>query len=209
MKAELPPITSAVVGGRVPRRGHWLMAGLGRLILMLMGWRIVGRLPNVERAVLAVAPHTSNMDGLVGISAIQALRLQVRFLAKHTLFEGRLGKLMYWFGGIPVDRQSAQDVVDQTTRVMREKAFWLGLAPEGTRKGVERWKTGFYRIAEEMQVPIVVIGFCYQRKQIRVVDALMPSGDMEKDLAAMVESLADIVPRRPDRLSGPLKQAKS
>ena len=152
MKKELPPIKAKTLGDKVPRRGHWLLAGLGRVILAAMGWRVVGTLPNVERAVLAVAPHTSNMDGVIGISAIQSLRVHVKFMAKHTLFEGRLGRLMVWLGGIPVNRDSADDVVDQTTAVMREKPFWLGLAPEGTREGAERWKTGFYRIAEQLSL---------------------------------------------------------
>ncbi len=209
MKSELAPLTARTLGDKVPRRGHWLLAGLGKLILGAMGWRIVGRLPNTPRVVLAVAPHTSNIDGLIGISAIQSLRVQVRFMGKHTLFEGRLGRLMYWLGGIPVDRDSARDVVDQTTAVMRETPFWLGLAPEGTRTGAKRWKTGFYRIAEQMAVPIVVLGFCYRRRQVRIVDCFLPTGDMDADMARMVASLADIVPRKPALLSAPLKAAKA
>lgn len=209
MKSELVPLTARTLGDQVPRRGHWLLAGLGRLILGAMGWRIVGRLPNTSRVVLAVAPHTSNIDGLIGISAIQSLRVHVRFMGKHTLFEGRLGRLMYWLGGIPVNRDSARDVVDQTTAVMRETPFWLGLAPEGTRTGAKRWKTGFYRIAEQMAVPIVVLGFCYRRRQVRIVDCFLPTGDMDADMARMVASLADIVPRKPALLSAPLKAAKA
>ncbi|WP_290518520.1 1-acyl-sn-glycerol-3-phosphate acyltransferase [Alcanivorax sp.] len=209
MKSELAPLTARTLGDQVPRRGHWLLAGLGKLILGAMGWHIVGRLPNTPRVVLAVAPHTSNIDGLIGISAIQSLRVQVRFMGKHTLFEGRLGRLMYWLGGIPVNRDSARDVVDQTTAVMRETPFWLGLAPEGTRTGAKRWKTGFYRIAEQMAVPIVVLGFCYRRRQVRIVDCFLPTGDMDADMARMVASLADIVPRKPALLSAPLKAAKA
>ena len=209
MKSELAPLTARTLGDQVPRRGHWLLAGLGKLILGAMGWRIVGRLPNTPRVVLAVAPHTSNIDGLIGISAIQSLRVQVRFMGKHTLFEGRLGRLMYWLGGIPVNRDSARDVVDHTTAVMRETPFWLGLAPEGTRTGAKRWKTGFYRIAEQMAVPIVVLGFCYRRRQVRIVDCFLPTGDMDADMARMVASLADIVPRKPALLSAPLKAAKA
>jgi 1-acyl-sn-glycerol-3-phosphate acyltransferase len=209
MKSELVPLTARTLGDQVPRRGHWLLAGLGRLILGAMGWRIVGRLPNTPRVVLAVAPHTSNIDGLIGISAIQSLRVHVRFMGKHTLFEGRLGRLMYWLGGIPVNRDSARDVVDQTTAIMRDTPFWLGLAPEGTRTGAKRWKTGFYRIAEQMAVPIVVLGFCYRRRQVRIVDCFLPTGDMDADMARMVASLADIVPRKPALLSAPLKAAKA
>ncbi|MCG8438856.1 MAG: 1-acyl-sn-glycerol-3-phosphate acyltransferase [Pseudomonadales bacterium] len=205
MKQELPAVTQGVLGGQIPRRGHWLLVALGKLILRLMGWRIVGKLPNVDRAVLAVAPHTSNIDGLIGLSAIQSLRVYVRFMGKHTLFEGRFGKLMYWLGGIPVNRDSAKDLVEQTAAAMRQAPCWLGIAPEGTRKGAERWKTGFYRIAEALDVPIVVLGFCYRRKQVRIVGMVHPSGDVEKDLATMVAMLSDIVPRHPERLSEPFK----
>ncbi|MCK0152710.1 1-acyl-sn-glycerol-3-phosphate acyltransferase [Alcanivorax sp. S6407] len=205
MKPALPAITPSTPGPLVPRRGHWLLAALGRLILKLMGWRIVGELPDVPRAVLAVAPHTSNLDGLVGVSAIQALRVNVRFMAKHTLFEGRMGKLMYWLGGIPVNRDDASDLVEQTAHAMQKAPCWLGIAPEGTRKAAQRWKTGFYRIAEAQSIPIVVLGFCYQRRQVRVVGSLIPTGDMEADLNRMVVMLADIVPRHPALLSGPFK----
>ena len=108
-----------------------------------------------------------------------------------------------------MNRDSARDVVDQTTAVMRETPFWLGLAPEGTRTGAKRWKTGFYRIAEQMAVPIVVLGFCYRRRQVRIVDCFLPTGDMDADMARMVASLADIVPRKPALLSAPLKAAKA
>lgn len=208
MRQELPAITPTTPGPAVPRRGHWLLAGLGRLILTLMGWRIVGTLPNVDRAVLAVAPHTSNIDGVIGISAIQSLRIYVRFMGKHTLFEGRLGRLMYWLGGIPVNRDNPQDLVGQTAHAMQQKPCWLGIAPEGTRKGVGRWKTGFYRIAQTQNIPIVVLGFCYRRRQVRVVGSIMPSGDMEADLARMVQMLGEIVPRHPELLSAPFVDAK-
>lgn len=209
MKQELPAITPQIIAPAVPRRGHWFLAGLGRLILSLMGWRIVGTLPNVDRAVLAVAPHTSNIDGVIGLSAIQALRVYVRFMGKHTLFEGRLGRLMYWLGGIPVNRDNARDLVEQTAQAMQQEPCWLGIAPEGTRKGAERWKTGFYRIAEAQGIPIVVLGFCYRRRQVRVVGSVMPTGDMEADLQTMVDMLADIVPRHPELLSAPFRERVS
>ncbi|MDX1803365.1 MAG: 1-acyl-sn-glycerol-3-phosphate acyltransferase [Alcanivorax sp.] len=205
MIRPLPPVNANTLGSRVPRRGHVLLAWLARVVLRLLGWRIVGALPDVPKAVLIVAPHTSNYDGLVGISAIQALRIHVRFMGKHTLFTGRAGGLMKWLGGIPVDRGSADDVVAQTTAYMRKEPFWLGLAPEGTRKGAERWKTGFYRIAEAMQIPVVVIGFCYRRKQVRIVDSFVPGGDLDADMARIHDHLADIEPRRPERLSTPLR----
>ncbi|EKF75066.1 acyltransferase [Alcanivorax hongdengensis A-11-3] len=205
MIRPLPALTPQSLGSQIPRRGHGVLVWLARLILRLIGWRIVGELPDVPRAVLVVAPHTSNFDGLVGISAIQALSLDVRFMAKDTLFTGRAGQLLRWLGGIPVDRSRADRIVEQTSAAMASKPFWLGLAPEGTRDRAQRWKTGFYRIAEGLQLPMVVIGFCYRRKQIRVVDSFVPSGDMDADLARIIDKLADIEPRRPERLSAPLR----
>lgn len=205
MSRPLPPLSKASLGPQVPRRGHWLLAGLGRLMLRLQGWHVVGKVPDVPRAVLTFAPHTSNHDGLVGIPAIQSLRIDVRFMGKHSLFQGRLGKIMRWLGGIPVDRNSARDVVEQTVAQMANEPFWLAIAPEGTRNAAESWKTGFYRIAERLQVPIVVFGFCYKRKQVRVVYTFTPSGDLQGDLSAMVEALADIEPCRPEKLSRPLR----
>lgn len=205
MKTPLPPVTAKRLGSNIPRRGHWFLAFLGRLVLRLVGWRIVGVLPDVPKAVLIGAPHTSNYDGLVGISTIQALRLNVKFLAKDALFEGRKGRVMRWFGGIPVDRSSATDIVDQVTKAMAHDDFWLGITPEGTRSGAEKWKTGFYRIAQALELPIVVIGFCYRRQQIRVVDTFVPTGNMDADLERIYDALHDIVPSHPERLSAPLR----
>ena len=91
MSTDLRPLTPDAIGASVPRRGHWLVAALGRAVLRLIGWKVVGELPNVPRAGMIAAPHTSNYDGLVGVSAIQGLRLDIRFMAKHTLFRGPAG----------------------------------------------------------------------------------------------------------------------
>lgn len=208
MSKVLRPLTPEHLGSQVPRRGHWLLAGLGRFILRSMGWRIVGELPNVERAVLVVAPHTSNVDGLIGISAIQSLRVHVRFMGKDALFKGVLGPVMRWLGGIPVRRESAHDMVEQTVQAMTDASFWLGIAPEGTRKSAPRFKTGFYHIAERAGVPIVALGFCYQRREVRIVDTFLPSGNQEKDIARILAALSDIQPRHPHWLSQPLRELK-
>ena len=108
MSTDLRPLTPDAIGASVPRRGHWLVAALGRAVLRLIGWQVVGELPNVPRAVMIAAPHTSNYDGLVGVSAIQGLRLDIRFMAKHTLFRGPAGWLLRALGGM---RESLERLV--------------------------------------------------------------------------------------------------
>ncbi|PHS60055.1 MAG: acyltransferase [Alcanivorax sp.] len=206
---ELPPLHPADLGARVPRRGSAPMAWLGRWILRAIGWKVVGRLPDIPRAVMIAAPHTSNYDGLVGISAIQSLRLDIRFMAKHTLFRGAIGVLLKALGGIPVHRGRAGGLVEETQRVLAAgDPFWLGITPEGTRTGAREWKTGFYRIALALKLPIIVVTFCYRRKEARILDAFWPTGDVEKDLEAIYALLDDVEPRHPERLSAPLKRRR-
>lgn len=206
---SLPPLNRRALGTRVPRRGQRLAAHLGRLLLGRLGWRLVGRLPDVPRAVVIAAPHTSNYDGLVGISAIQYLGLDVRFMAKHSLFRGPAGWLLRALGGIPVNRDAAGGLVQHVKGVLKGgDPFWLGITPEGTRTGAGQWKTGFYRIAAELGLPIVVVTFCYRRKQIRVLEAFWPGADMERDLQTIYALLDDVEPRHPERLSAPLRQRR-
>lgn len=205
----LPPLRASDLGAAVPRRGHWLAAALGRVILKLIGWRVVGTLPNVPRAILIAAPHTSNFDGLVGVSAIQTLRLDIRFMAKHSLFRGPAGGLLRALGGMPVNRDSAGGVVEKSKASLAgEPPFWLGITPEGTRTGAREWKTGFYRIADDLRLPIIVVTFCYRRRQARVLQAVWPSGDMQGDLEGIYALLDDVQPRHPERLSAPLKRRR-
>jgi 1-acyl-sn-glycerol-3-phosphate acyltransferase len=171
------------LGKSTPRRGNFISAALGRSFLGGSRWRFEGEIPDVSRAVIIVAPHTSNMDFFVGVAAMFALGLRVEFLGKHTLFFWPLGAVMRWLGGIPVNRSVAAGVVDETVRLFanRERMI-LALAPEGTRKSVGRWKTGFYFVAREARVPIVPVALDYRRRVIRLGARFDPTGDLEGDL---------------------------
>tara|TARA_A100001391_G_scaffold97812_1_gene64802 strand:- start:28431 stop:29060 length:630 start_codon:yes stop_codon:yes gene_type:complete len=209
MGARLAPLTPADIGPRVPRRGGAVTAWLGRAVLRAIGWQVVGRLPDVPRAVMIAAPHTSNYDGLVGIAAILGLRLDIRFMAKHSLFRGPAGMLLRAAGGMPVDRRRPGGVVADTRRLLAGgDPFWLGITPEGTRSGAGEWKTGFHRIAVELALPIVVVTFCYRRRQARILETFWPGGDLEQDLEAIYAALDDVTPRHPERLSAPLKRRR-
>jgi 1-acyl-sn-glycerol-3-phosphate acyltransferase len=118
--------------------------------------KIVGEVPSLDKAVYIAAPHTSNWDGFWLLVAKTALRLEARFLAKDTLFWWPLGAVLSWFGAIPIDRSHGAEVVPQLVETFNKNdRFCLALAPEGTRKWMPHWKTGFYRIAVEADVPIV------------------------------------------------------
>lgn len=188
-------------GPRVPRRGGALRAALGRTMLRALGWRIGPGLPDLGKAVITAAPHSSNWDFFVGIALVFALRLDVRFIAKMELFRGPLGPLMRWLGGLPVNRKRPAGVVEQTVAMFAEReALLLAVAPEGTRRPVDRWKSGFYRIAVAGGVPIVPGYFDNRRKVVGFGAPLYPTGNTEADIAALRAFYAPI-PRRDGRLT--------
>ncbi len=154
-------------------------------------------MPNVSKAVIIVAPHTSNWDFLIGVSALFALGLRARFLGKHTLFKGPLGSLMRWLGGVPVDRRAARGVVDETVGLFAASdRMILALSPEGTRRSVDRWKTGFYYVALKAQVPIVPVAFDYRRKRIRFGERFDPTGNLQQDFRDLERFFRGIEGRR-------------
>jgi 1-acyl-sn-glycerol-3-phosphate acyltransferase len=172
------------LGPNVSRAHGRLAAAVGRFMMGIRGWRVEGGIPDIPKMVLIVAPHTSNWDFLTGIWVKLAMRMGGRFVGKHTLFRGPVGVFMRWLGGVPVDRAAAAGFVEETVRVVREsERMTLVVAPEGTRRRTDRWKSGFYRIATTAGVPILLAGFDYPRKVIFFGPLVEPTGDYERDLA--------------------------
>jgi len=181
------------LGPAVPRRGGVLRRAIGRVILRLTGWQIEGTLPDLPRFIVIAAPHSSAWDFVHGIAVVFVLRLDVHFIGKAELFRGPLGALMRWLGGIPVDRTRTQGMVDGVAaRLRREEKFVVALAPEGTRKPVEKWKSGFYHIAVRAGVPIVPGIFDNGRKAVRFLPPFEPTGDADRDIAVLRGFYADI-----------------
>jgi 1-acyl-sn-glycerol-3-phosphate acyltransferase len=171
------------LGPHVQRAHGRIAAALGRFMMGLRGWRVEGAIPDVPRMVMIVAPHTSNWDFLTGLWVKLGMRMGARFIGKHTLFRGPMGVFMRWLGGVPVDRSAAAGFAEETVRVLKEaERMTLVVAPEGTRKRTERWKSGFYRIAVAAGVPIVLAGFDYPRRVVFFGPTFWPTGDYEKDL---------------------------
>jgi 1-acyl-sn-glycerol-3-phosphate acyltransferase len=167
---------------RTPSR-PWLRK-LARGLLRLGGWRMVGQFPDLEKVVLIGAPHSSNWDGIWGYLVKFALGLDLHVLAKRELFWWPLGAVLRRLGVIPVDRAAARGLIEQVVeRFEREERFWLGIAPEGTRKRVERWKPGFWKIASAAGVPVLPAYFHYPDKVIGIGEPFQLSGDMDADIA--------------------------
>ena len=162
---------------------------LGRSVLRLGGWRMVGTFPDIPKLVLIGAPHSSNWDGVWGFAAKLALGLDIRILGKDSLFKVPLmGWALRRMGVIPVDRGAAHGVVEQSAQVIRRsERCWYGLAPEGTRKPVERWKTGFWKIAKAADVPVLPAYFHYGRKVIGIGAPFELGEDMGADIARIRE----------------------
>lgn len=181
-----------------------MMQRLGRLILRLGGWEMVGEIPPLEKAVFIAAPHTSNWDGFWFIVYKFAIDVKVSFLGKHTLFWWPLGSLLSGLGCIPVDRSAASDIVTQLVKAFeKEDHLFLALAPEGTRKWKPHWKTGFYRIAKAAGVPIVLAFIDYRERRIGIGPILPDNGSVAGDLGYLRDYYAQFEGRRPE-LQGPV-----
>lgn len=163
------------------------------------GWKIPKRFPDgLKQYVLVVAPHTSNVDFFVGVAARKILGLRVKYLAKKELFTFPIKRLLLNLGGVPVDRSKNTSLVDQVTRRFAESPdFALTVTPEGTRKHVSKWKTGFYHMARAAEVPVVMVGFDYAKKWVILSEPLYLSGDKEKEMATMKGFASKITPRHP------------
>lgn len=171
------------------RLGHWL--------LRATGWKMEGELPCQTRFVMAIFPHTSMLDFLVGKVCNLRLGYPVTFMIKKEAFFFPVGPLLRRLGGVPVDRANPTATIMQTAaRLRRSPTFALVIAPEGTRAKVKRWKGGFWYFAREAGVPVVPVGLDYHRRTVRIGAARPTTDDREADIAALKNDFAAM------RLSG-------
>jgi 1-acyl-sn-glycerol-3-phosphate acyltransferase len=171
-----------VLGPNVPARGNAFSRALGRTALAISGWHFEGTLPDLSKFVVIVAPHTSNWDFFIGVGAVFSLGIRISFLGKDSIFRGPMGVVMRWLGGIAVDRSVSRDRVAEMIDVFKSRdRLVFGLTPEGTRKKVTKWKTGFYHVAKGAQVPILPVAFDYSRKAIVFFPPFNPTGNARAD----------------------------
>jgi 1-acyl-sn-glycerol-3-phosphate acyltransferase len=190
--------------GGYPRRGTRFSRALARRLLALAGWRVRGELPFRPKFVLIVAPHTSNWDFVIGVLAMFATGLRASWLGKHTLFRFPLAPLLCWLGGEPIDRSAPQGTTGAAVERFRTRSHWvLGLSPEGTRRPVARWKTGFHRIAVRAGVPIVPVWIDYRTRTVGIGALFEPGPDEAADVARLRAQFRKDMARHPDQFLDP------
>ena len=165
-----------------------ILRALSLGFLRATGWKLDGQLPaDQPKCVLIAAPHTSNWDLPYTLMVAFALRLNIYWMGKQQLFRGPWGPVMRWLGGIAVDRSQSTNLVSASATAIRaaDGAMCLVVPPEGTRSKTRQWKTGFYWIAHEAGVPIVMAYMDYPRKLSGLGPVFQPTGNVDADMAAI------------------------
>lgn len=172
-----------------------------KLYLKLVGWKAVNEFPQqLKKGVLIVAPHTSWEDFPLCVAFRSLLKIRNgKYLGKEELFKGPFGFFFRWTGGTPVDRFSKQGVVDQVVEKFNNaEELFIALSPEGTRKKVEKLRTGFYHIAKKAGVPIIMIGLDYSKKELSVAEPFYPTDDENEDFKKIISFFAPLKGRHPE-----------
>jgi 1-acyl-sn-glycerol-3-phosphate acyltransferase len=155
-----------------------------------MRWKVEGEVPSLPKAVAIFAPHSSNWDFVVTFAANWMLSLGVFWLAKDSLFRPPWGKILRKMGGFPVNRSQRNNHVEKLSQEFEKRdRMWLTIAPEGTRKPVERWRSGFYHIARQAQVPIILVALDWKRRRLRFGPVVEAIEKEEQAVAADIERI--------------------
>lgn len=166
----------------------------------LMAWKIEGQFDrNIKKAVVIVVPHTSWHDFYIGVFLRKILKIEINFIAKKELFKWPIGWYFRWMGGASLDRTPGQNKVEAIAEIFEQKQeFRLAMAPEGTRKKVLKWKTGFYYIAIAANVPIIPVAFDYETKTVIINDTFYPTRDIDIDTIKLRTIFEGVVGRNED-----------
>lgn len=166
----------------------------------LLGWKVTGTFDsNIKKCVIIVVPHTSWLDFFIGIFFRGTFPLEINFLAKKELFKFPLGTYLKWVGGTALNREKTENKVDSIAKIFQTKdTFRLALSPEGTRKKVTEWKSGYFYIAQKAGVPIIPIAFDYANKQVIVFEAFTITNDYEKDSKYLKSLFKDVRGKVPE-----------
>ena len=185
-----------VLGDKLPKGGNFLTRRIGRAIFRVMGWRIEGEFPNRDKAIVALVPHSSNIDFFLTIAFIWATGMRASFLIKHTVFWYPLGNIIRALGGIPVDRTQQNGLIRDVTKQFREKSKWvLGITPSGTRKPVKEWKDGIARIAASAQVPIVPAVMNYRTRTVHFAPLIEGVTEVRQIMERIRDEASKGIPR--------------
>ncbi len=172
---------------------------LSRLLLKLWGWKVIGNPPPDKKYLIIVAPHTSNWDFVIAVIARKAIDIEMHYMGKSPLFKPPHGFIFRWLGGFPVDRSKPNGLVNSAVELFRNREhFILTLSPEGTRKKVDRWKTGFWHIANQAGIPICMVGLDYGKKQVVYLGMFNTTGNIENDMPKIKARFKEIRGKHPE-----------
>jgi len=159
------------------------MHRLAKFILFkILKWKILGDSKLPKKCVLIVAPHTHWQDFIYAIIIREALNQEINFIGKKELFKFPFGFFFKMMGGKPVDRGSNSNTVEIIAEMFKNTSqFRLGISPEGTRKKVDKWKTGFYYISKIAGVPIISATLNFKDKSTRISKPFYPTNNIEED----------------------------
>ena len=180
-----------------------LLQWLGRTVLSIFGWKVRGGIEHEydnKKLVILIAPHTSNWDGIFGVAAVAGLDARITFIGKHTAFKYGLGAFLRYMGGIPVDRSKPGGVIQHAIdQIKGIESSLIAISPEGTRSKVKEWKTGFLRIAKEINAQIVPASLDFSKKEILLGKVFKLSGDNKKDILDLKKYYSVFKPKHPEK----------
>lgn len=166
----------------------------------IMKWKLVGDFPEVNKCVMIVVPHTSYADFFIGLLIRRIWNKEINFIGKESLFKPPLGWYLKWVGGAPIVRNKKSDTVAAIAAIFNtKKVFRLSLSPEGTRKKVTEWKTGFYYIAKMAEVPVVMVAFDFGHKQVKISKPYFTTEDKEADFKIYKSFFKGVVGKIPEQ----------
>ena len=170
-----------------------MIKALSKFILnRILGWKVLGTLPKNKKFIIAVVPHSSYFDLIVAVLTRTYMGLKIKFIGKKELFNPLIAPIVKYIGGIPIDREKSENTVNIIVDLFsKDKIQILAVAPEGTRKEVKKWKTGFYYISLKANLPIHMVSFNYFTKQIIINDGFYPTGNIQNDLIELEKKVSD------------------
>jgi len=185
-----------------------MLRRLAKFLLWLGGWTAVGKAPDLRKAVFIAAPHTSNWDGFWAIVYITYIGLDAHWFIKKSMFWFPLNRLLTFFGAVPLNRERGGSAVSEAITAFDEnEEFFLGLAPEGTRRKMKGWKSGFYRIADGANVPIVLGFLDFGSRRLGLGPVVTLTGNRDADMAILASFYSSVSGRWPEK-TGPVRLAR-
>ncbi|MEO6548297.1 MAG: 1-acyl-sn-glycerol-3-phosphate acyltransferase [Ferruginibacter sp.] len=183
---------------------------LFKAYLKFTGWKAVNKIPpGLRKFILVVGPHTSSWDIFMGFAFRSYLKLDyIKFIAKKELFNPPFGTFFRKLGGVAVDRASNNNFVDQVVNMFKaNESFAIAMSPEGTRKKIDRLRTGFYHIAKKAKIPIVLLAFDFGKKEFRFAEPFYTTDNELNDIRRVLLFFSEIKGKNPELGLGHLSKA--